>query len=282
MSSGGVAAVFRAMDAAIRTRGAEFVDKVRGVVHYRIKRAAGADAVWTVDLKTGTGKVAEGASGTADLEVTANEDTFVDMATGALSPQQAFMKGKLKLKGNMGLAMKLTTVIEAARKANPDLAKEIAAQAQPSAAAPSAPAPAAPKAAAPAAPAAPAASAGSEPLATGLKSSPIFEEIRNHVRANGKSLVSSVKGIIEFHINGAVVTVDLKTAEGAVYAGATKAGAKPDLVMTVSDDDFVDLSLGTLNPQMAFMRGKLKLKGNIALAMKLNTVLAAARPKPKL
>ena len=33
-----------------------------------------------------------------------------------LTAQQAFMKGKLKIKGNMGLAMKLTSVIGATQK----------------------------------------------------------------------------------------------------------------------------------------------------------------------
>jgi putative sterol carrier protein len=273
--------VFRAMDSAIRAQGAELVPKVRAVVHYRIKNASGAESVWTVDLKTGTGKVTEGAVGTADLEVTTSDETMAAMASGALNPQQAFMKGKIKLKGNMGVAMKLTTVIEAARKANPELAKEIAAQAASSgasaAAAPSSSASAG-GAAGKGAAAAPVAAAPE--LAPGLKSSVVFGEIRNHVRSNGKSIVPTVKGVIEFHVGGAVVTVDLKNGDGDVYPGAAKSTA--DLVMTVSDDDFVDLSMGSLNPQMAFMRGKLKLKGNIALAMKLNTVLSAARPKPKL
>ena len=36
----------------------------------------------------------------------ADED-LVDMMTGKLNPQKAFFKGKLKIQGNMGLAMKL-------------------------------------------------------------------------------------------------------------------------------------------------------------------------------
>jgi putative sterol carrier protein len=36
-----------------------------------------------------------------------------------LKPQQAFMKGKLKIKGKMNLAMKLTSVLVATRKKLP-------------------------------------------------------------------------------------------------------------------------------------------------------------------
>ena len=39
----------------------------------------------------------------------------MDMASGKLNGQQAFMTGKLKIKGNMGLAMKLGKVMDAAR-----------------------------------------------------------------------------------------------------------------------------------------------------------------------
>jgi len=36
--------------------------------------------------------------------------------------------------------------------------------------------------------------------------------------------------------------------------------------------DYIDMIAGTLNGQMAFMSGKLKIAGNMGLAMKLNTL----------
>jgi putative sterol carrier protein len=45
-------------------------------------------------------------------------------------------------------------------------------------------------------------------------------------------------------------------------------GEKPDATFTMLDDDFMQLAAGKLNPQSAFMGGKMKIKGNMAKAMK--------------
>lgn len=83
----------------------------------------------------------------------------------------------------------------------------------------------------------------------------------------------------QFNIGASSWTIDLKNGSGSV---TNKAADKADIVITVSDDDFVALAEGKLNAQQAFMQGKIKVKGNMALAMKLNTVMAAAKPKAKL
>lgn len=67
-----------------------------------------------------------------------------------------------------------------------------------------------------------------------------------------------------------VLAMDLKNAK--IYEGSPKEG-KPNTTLTVSDDDFVDMALGKLNPQAAFMKGKLKVAGNIMMAQKLAPLL---------
>ncbi len=49
--------------------------------------------------------------------------------------------------------------------------------------------------------------------------------------------------------------------------------ADAQCTMTVSDEDFLGIINGTINPMQAFMMGKIKIGGNMALAMKLQQVL---------
>ena len=67
--------------------------------------------VWTVDLTKEPGVVSAGSSGVAKCTVTASSSDFQNIVTGKTNPQMAFMSGKLKIKGDMGLAMKLQKVI---------------------------------------------------------------------------------------------------------------------------------------------------------------------------
>lgn len=50
-------------------------------------------------------------------------------------------------------------------------------------------------------------------------------------------------------------------------------GLKSDVTIILSDETFVELAGGKLTGQKAFMTGKLKTKGNMMLATKLDGVL---------
>ena len=61
---------------------------------------------WKVDVDDGKVTVTEG-GGDADVTISASEDTFAKIAAGEQNPTSAYMTGKLKIKGDMGAAMKL-------------------------------------------------------------------------------------------------------------------------------------------------------------------------------
>ncbi len=61
---------------------------------------------WKVDVKEGHVNVTEG-EGDADVTITASEETFDKLVSGEQNPTSAYMTGKLKVKGDMGAAMKL-------------------------------------------------------------------------------------------------------------------------------------------------------------------------------
>lgn len=60
-------------------------------------------------LIDGTG--ARAGDGDADCTLTADAETFRDMLAGALDPTGAFMSGRLRVDGDMGLAMKLAGLL---------------------------------------------------------------------------------------------------------------------------------------------------------------------------
>merc|ERR1712232_493112 len=90
-----------------------------------------------------------------------------------------------------------------------------------------------------------------------------------------------LKGIIQLK-----VTKDGKPA-GSYYAtvGPKEVGytegehSKPDFEITIADEDFVSLVSGKIDPMQAFMGGKVKIKGNLAIGMKLSNLAQKDRMK---
>ncbi|KAK3685710.1 SCP2 sterol-binding domain-containing protein [Podospora appendiculata] len=72
--------------------------------------------------------------------------------------------------------------------------------------------------------------------------------------------------------------IDLKN-KGEVGKGL---GEKPTVSLTLSDADFGNLVTGKANAQRLFMSGKLKIKGDVMKATKLDPILKKAQTKAKL
>ncbi|KAI1900244.1 hypothetical protein AGOR_G00048000 [Albula goreensis] len=114
------------------------------------------------------------------------------------------------------------------------------------------------------------------PEAGGLQSDLVFEEIGRRIKTLGPELVKKVNAVFGWEITKgrdivAQWTIDLKKGTGSLLKGPFT--GKPDVTLTLSDEDFMEVVLGKLNPQKAFFAGKLKLRGNIMLSQKLEMIL---------
>jgi len=61
---------------------------------------------WKVDVQDGNVSVTENAED-ADVTISTSEETFEKITSGEQNATSAYMTGKLKVKGDMGAAMKL-------------------------------------------------------------------------------------------------------------------------------------------------------------------------------
>lgn len=82
--------------------------------------------------------------------------------------------------------------------------------------------------------------------------------------------IAGLEGVYQLDLTSG--TYQVRFADGqAEYAREEKWQANCTLKM--SDEHFIQLVEGTLTPTTAFMTGKLKIKGDLAQALKLQTVL---------
>jgi putative sterol carrier protein len=78
---------------------------------YAFDLSGGQPGQYHISLKDGTADVGEGTPENPNITITMKSEDFVDLATGKLDGTMAFMSGKIKIKGDMGLAMKLQSVL---------------------------------------------------------------------------------------------------------------------------------------------------------------------------
>jgi len=215
------------------------VQKIGGVFHFKIN-----DKSWGLDFKNGGGSVKQGAPDKQDVTIIIGESDFVNLMTGKVNGQNLFMQGKMKIQGNMGLAMKLDKL--------PKKTTTTTTTAAPAAAS----------------------TTTTTSASSGFKSEAVFDELTKRIASNA-DLVKQIGGIYQFDITKDGKTnswfVDLKNGKGSVGSGKND---KAECTLSSSDDDFVAMMTGKANSQQLFMQGKLKIKGNMGLAMKLSKLNA--------
>jgi len=98
----------------------------------------------------------------------------------------------------------------------------------------------------------------------------VFTEINGRLESDPAKL-AGMNAVYAFDLEGEPYHITIKDGKGVAAPGAPE---NPNITITMKQDDFVDLATGKLNGTTAFMSGKLKIKGDMGLAMKLQTILS--------
>ena len=96
-------------------------------------------------------------------------------------------------------------------------------------------------------------------------SNPIFEQLQQ--KANESEAIG---GTLKFVIDDVVVFVD-GTGNGNVVSQSDE---EDDCTITTSAATLMELQSGDLNPMMAVMGGKVKIGGDMGLAMKVQSLMS--------
>lgn len=83
---------------------------MNSVIQFNLTGEGGGN--YYVEIKDGTCNVTEGSHASPNMTMTMSAQDYVDMISGKLNGQMAFMSGKLKIAGDMGLAMKMQTLFK--------------------------------------------------------------------------------------------------------------------------------------------------------------------------
>ncbi|KAL8269537.1 hypothetical protein Esti_006554 [Eimeria stiedai] len=238
--------------------------KVNSCFHFEISPQKGQPATlkFTIDLKTDAGgRAVEGLQGNSDATFIMADDVFVLICLGQLNPQVAFLQGKMKIRGSMAKATKFT----------PDLFPPISADMLSSDA-----------------------SEAVEqyiqtlkkstredsddnlsPGALKLRSAQLFPFMKQHLKSTaGASLVKQVGCVYRMDLlpnsGGDPFTVYLNLKHNPpTLRELPHTSEEPfDCCFTMKDDVFFNIATGKSNAQLAFLQGKMKIKGSMQAALK--------------
>lgn len=232
----------------------ELVKQVNGVFEFHIKKDASANAevkIWHAEVKNQGVIKAGPAPGNPEITLFLTDEDMVALAVGDLSGARAFITQRIGLKGPMMMAMKLDVIFRSLGMGPPKGAED---------------------------------DLGYDGFESSYLILQISEYLKVLTEAERKAEVAKVKGVFLFNVKAnsgkdtAVWMMDMKNGIGQMKKGKID-GLKPDITLEMKDKDFVELFMGKVNGQKAFMTGRIKVKGAIMLALKLDTMMKDTQEK---
>ncbi|CAH1975136.1 unnamed protein product [Acanthoscelides obtectus] len=92
------------------------INSHRAIYGLKIINRDGKTGYWVVNCKQGKGKIEFNGKDKPDVTFIVKDADIKELITGKIPPQKAFFQGKVKIQGNMGLAMKLAELQRTAAK----------------------------------------------------------------------------------------------------------------------------------------------------------------------
>lgn len=210
--------------------------------HLQLSGAGGGD--WTVSVANGRCRTQPGRPSRADTQITMSTDSYLKLAAGRLNIRSAFQQGQIRIGGNQQLALKFAEIFPA---------WESHVQAD--------------------------ASDPTPPVDTRPAETEDTPTLADYVRTmpNGfrPQKVGNLRATYQFNISGTgggTWTVDVSNGTCSVSKVTTDA---PNVVIDMSDKNFIKLAEGRLNTTQAYRQGQIKIRGDLNLAAKIPDIFGA-------
>jgi putative sterol carrier protein len=97
--------VFQAMPSRFQP---EKAGDLKAVIQFNLTGEGGGQ--YTVSIADGACSVAEGVAPSPNMTLTATAADYLSMLNGETNPMQAFMQGKIQVKGDVSLALKMQSI----------------------------------------------------------------------------------------------------------------------------------------------------------------------------
>lgn len=94
------------------------------------------------------------------------------------------------------------------------------------------------------------------------------DQIESQMRGRAMDFVG-LGALVKFDFGKDALFIDGRTTPPSI----SRTGTAPDTTLTISPENLAKLAEGKLAPTLAFMTGKLKVSGNMGIAMKLANML---------
>src|SRR5699024_4414844 len=110
---------------------------------------------------------------------------------------------------------------------------------------------------------------------------PTESGIADKIFAKAKSVITDalkneINAVLVFNISGKYYLIDAHSSRPLTIEQVTEP-PKSDVTLITDEETFLKMSKGQLKPTNAFMAGKLKIKGNISVAMKAEKLFKALK-----